>query len=240
MEQNSEPQLDGIPKARKVSWITLRFIIALVLFLATLFVFVSITDEIVLEKESGFDQAISATIAPLVSPVTTSLMKTFTFFGSEMFLFPAYVVLIIYYIFKRKNRLALDITMIGLSSTGILFLFKDIFKRHRPLDPLINNVTGFSYPSGHSFSSFTFFGILIYLLWHINIHKRWKIMIAVFLILFATIIAFSRVYLRVHFPSDVLAGFCLSVVWLMISIWILHKADRGMVGEKNRNNKVTA
>lgn len=240
MEESSEPKLDQIPKARKVSWITLRLIIALVLFLATLFVFVSITDEIVLEKENGFDQAISASIAPLVSPVTTSLMKLFTFFGSEMFLFPAYVVLIIYFIFRKKSRLALDITMIGLSSTGILFLFKDIFRRHRPLDPLINNVTGFSYPSGHSFSSFTFFGILIYIIWHANIQKRWKMLSSILLIFFAATIAFSRVYLRVHYPSDVLAGFCLSVVWLMISIWILHKTDRGMVGEKKRNNKVAA
>lgn len=238
MEKISEPKLDQLSKGGKVSWITLRLIIALVLFLATLFVFVSITDEIVLEKEGGFDQSISNAIIPLVSPFTTSLMKFFTFFGSEMFLFPAYVLLIIYYFFRKKSRLALDITMIGLSSTGILLLFKDIFKRNRPLDPLINNVTGFSYPSGHSFSSFTFFGILIYIIWHTNIRKRWKMLIAFFLTAFAAIIAFSRVYLRVHYPSDVLAGFCLSVVWLMISIWILHKADRGMAGAKKRSNKI--
>ena len=240
MEKISEPKLDQIPKARKVSWITLRLIIALVLFVATLFVFVSITDEIVLEKEGGFDPAISAAIAPLVSPVTTSLMKSFTFFGSEMFLFPAYVVLIIFYVFRKKGRLALDIGMIGLSSTGILFLFKDIFRRHRPLDPLINNVTGFSYPSGHSFSSFTFFGILIYIIWHANFKKRWKILIAFILVVFAATIAFSRVYLRVHYPSDVVAGFCLSVVWLMISISILHKTDRGMVGVKKRSNEISS
>lgn len=240
MEKISESKLGQLPKAGKVSWITLRFIIALVLFLATLFVFVSISDEIVLEHESGFDQTISQAIVPLVSPFTTSLMKFFTFFGSENFLFPAYVLLITYYLFRKKNTLALDITMIGLSSTGILFLFKDIFRRHRPLDPLINNVTGFSYPSGHSFSSFTFFGILIYIIWHTNIRKRWKMVITFFLFVFATIIAFSRVYLRVHYPSDVLAGFCLSVVWLMISIWILHKADRGMVEVKNRSSKISA
>lgn len=240
MEKISESKLGQLPKAGKVSWITLRFIIALVLFLATLFVFVSISDEIVLEHESGFDQTISQAIVPLVSPFTTSLMKFFTFFGSENFLFPAYVLLITYYLFRKKNTLALDITMIGLSSTGILFLFKDIFRRHRPLDPLINNVTGFSYPSGHSFSSFTFFGILIYIIWHANVRKRWKMVITFLLFVFATIIAFSRVYLRVHYPSDVLAGFCLSVVWLMISIWILHKADRGMVEVKNRSSKISA
>jgi membrane-associated phospholipid phosphatase len=232
MEKISETKLDQSPESRKASWITLRFIIALVLFLATLFVFVVITDEIVLENENGFDRYISQAILPLVSPFATSLMKSFTFFGSELFLFPAYMLLIIYYIIRKRSRLALDITMIGLSSTGILFLFKNIFKRHRPLDPLINNVTGFSFPSGHSFSSFTFFGLLIYITWKTNIKKPWKILIAFFLFVFATTIAFSRVYLRVHYPSDVAAGFCLSVVWLMLSIWILHKADRGIVSAK--------
>jgi undecaprenyl-diphosphatase len=238
MEKVSEAKLDQSPETRKASWITIRFIIALVLFLATLFVFVSITDEIVLERENGFDQYISKAILQFVSPFATSLMKFFTFFGSEMFLFPAYLLLIIFYIFRKKSRLALDIAMIGLSSTGILFLFKDIFKRHRPLDPIINNVTGFSFPSGHSFSSFTFFGLLIYIIWHTSISRLWKILIALILFIFATTIAFSRVYLRVHYPSDVVAGFCLSVIWLMISLWSLHKADRGIVAA-NRKNKAT-
>jgi len=237
MKKISEPRLDQAPETRKASWITGRFFIALALFLAILFVFVSITDEIVLEHENGFDQKISGIILPLVSPFVTSLMKKVTFFGSEMFLFPAYLILIIYYIYQKKRRLALDITMIGLSSTGILFLFKNIFKRHRPLDPLINHVTGFSFPSGHSFSSFTFFGILIYITWHADIGTFWKIFIACMLFVFATAIAFSRVYLRVHYPSDVVAGFSLSIVWLMLSIWILHKADRGIVAANKKNKK---
>lgn len=235
MEKVSESSIDQVPATRKASWITGRFIIALALFLAILFVFVSIADEIVLEHENRFDQEISNIVLPLVSPFVTSLMKKITFFGSEMFLFPAYLILIIYYIYHKKNRLALDITMIGLSSTGILFLFKDIFKRHRPLDPLINHVTGFSFPSGHSFSSFTFFAILIYIIWHSDIKTFWKIFIACILFVFATTIAFSRIYLRVHYPSDVVAGFCLSIIWLMLSLWILHKADRGMVAAKRKN-----
>ena len=228
MGKYSQTELEQSPENRKAKWITLRFILALVLFLATLFVFVAIADEIVLERENGFDQSISHAILSFVSPFTTRLMEIVTFFGSSSFLFPAYLVLIIFYLFRKNRELALDVTMIGLSSTGILFLFKKIFKRHRPLDPLISNVTGFSFPSGHSFSSFTFFGLLIYIIWKTNIRKFWKILISFFLFLFAATIAFSRVYLRVHYPSDVVAGFCLSIAWLMLSLWILHKADRAI------------
>ncbi len=234
MDKISETKINKAPETRKASWITIRFILALLLFLTMLVVFVSIADEIVLEHENAFDQNISSAIQSLVSPFTTSLMKGFTFFGSQLFLFPAYILLIIYYIFRKNNRLALDIAMVGLSSTGILFLLKDIFKRHRPLDPLVNNVTGFSFPSGHSFSSFTFFGLLIYIIWKTNIKKSLKIAGSIFLFLLATTIAFSRVYLRVHYPSDVIAGFCLSVVWLMISLWLLHKADMGIVSAKKK------
>lgn len=213
---------------KKATWITLRLILALALFMVTLFLFVAIADEIVINNKAGFDKNISDYMHSLVSPDLTRIMQGITFFGSSIFLFPAYIVLILFYIITKKNRLALDITMIGLSSTGILFLFKDLYKRHRPLDPLISNVTGFSFPSGHSFSSFTFFGLLVYLVWMSEIKKTWKIIIAICFFAMAAIIAFSRVYLRVHFASDVIAGFCLSLVWLMISLWILHKVDRGL------------
>ena len=212
--------------SKKARWITSRFILALVLFLATLFVFVAITDEIVLEHNNGFDQNIFHAISLLDSPFMTRLMETVTFFGSSNFLFPAYVSLVIYYLVKRKIKPALDIGMIGLGSTGILNLLKYIFQRQRPLDPLIRDVTGFSFPSGHSFSSFTFFGLIIYILWKTGIKKPFKILLSIVLFLFAAIIAFSRAYLRVHYPSDVVAGFCLSIIWLMLSLWILQKVDK--------------
>ena len=148
-------------------------------------------------------------------------MTFFTFFGSSAFLFPAYVLLIVVLWLKKNKRLAINVTAIGLTSTAILFILKAIFQRHRPLDPLIREVTGFSFPSGHSFSSFTFYGLVTYILWQTNILKAWKITASILLFLVAATIAFSRSYLRVHFPSDVVAGFCLGVVWLILSFWIL-------------------
>jgi undecaprenyl-diphosphatase len=198
-----------------------RIILAIFLFLLSLFVFVYIANEIVLEKETGFDTAIIHSIASLDSPGATSIMILFTFFGSHIFLFPAYIVLIIGLWIKKNKKIAVYVTAIGITSTAILFSLKTIFQRHRPLDPLIRNVTGYSFPSGHSFSSFTFYGLIAYILWQTNISKTLKITVSILLFLFAATIAFSRVYLQVHFPSDVVAGFCLSVVWLIVSFWIL-------------------
>jgi undecaprenyl-diphosphatase len=201
----------------------LRIILAIFLFLLTLFVFVYIADEIVLEKETAFDQTIENVITPFHSSAATSVMTVFTFFGSHLFLFPAYMILIFILWVKKNKRLALTVGLIGLTSTAVLFTLKAIFQRTRPLDPLIQDVAGFSFPSGHSFSSFTFYGLIAYLLWKTDISKGWKIAASVLLFLLAFIIAFSRVYLRVHFPSDVVAGFCLSIVWLLLSFWIFKK-----------------
>lgn len=189
-----------------------------------------IADEIVLEKETNFDQSVGQLITPFQSPEATSIMADLTFFGSHLFLFPAYILLIILVAVKKSKRLALNITAIGLTSTGVLFTIKEIFQRHRPLDPLIQHVAGFSFPSGHSFSSFTFYGLVAYVLWQTNISKAWKITAAIFLFFLAMMIAFSRVYLRVHFASDVVAGFCLSVVWLLLAFWVLKK---GLSPKKN-------
>lgn len=201
----------------------MRIILAIFLFLLTLFVFVYIADEIVLEKETAFDQTIENVITPFHSSAATSVMTVFTFFGSHLFLFPAYMILIFILWVKKNKRLALTVGLIGLTSTAVLFTLKAIFQRTRPLDPLIQDVAGFSFPSGHSFSSFTFYGLIAYLLWKTDISKGWKIAASVLLFLLAFIIAFSRVYLRVHFPSDVVAGFCLSIVWLLLSFWIFKK-----------------
>ncbi len=213
-------------KERSFKWVTTRLIFAILMFLLTLFVFVTITDEIVLERENGFDTTIFHAVLSLKSPAATNFFEIITFFGSTAFLLPAYILLVIIFLIKKKRRLAFDVTVIGLSTDVILVTLKAIFKRARPLDPLIKNVTGFSYPSGHSFSSFTFFGLIAFLIWQTHIHKGWKIAATIFLFMLATAIAFSRVYLRVHFPSDVIAGFCLSMIWLIISFWLLKKKAR--------------
>ncbi|RYY00627.1 MAG: phosphatase PAP2 family protein, partial [Gammaproteobacteria bacterium] len=96
----------------------------------------------------------------------------------------------------------------------------------RPLDPLVENVNGFSFPSGHSFSSFTFFGLLIYILWQQKMNASFRWVLTVLLVLFASAIAFSRVYLHVHYASDVIGGLALCIIWLTASFWLVSKIER--------------
>jgi len=212
---------------RKAKGFSIRFLIVAGLFVISAGIFWVIADEMVLENENGLDIFVFSHLRSLVTPAFTNAMLFITFFGSSYFLLPAYILLILYYLVFRKNyKLSLDVAAVGITSTIILFSLKYIFHRHRPLDPLVKTVNGFSFPSGHSFSSFTFFGMLIFLLWQHQMNKSLRWIFTIFFFLFACAIAFSRVYLHVHFASDVIAGFFLCFVWLGVSLWILKRFDK--------------
>ena len=215
------------PTTEKVKSVSLRLVVVLAVFAAIFVLFLIITDEIVLEHETGFDTMVFQFLHHYTTPAVTQKMLFFTFFGSMKFLLPAYCIMVSYYLFFKKNTLrSFNIAAIGVSSIALLFLMKDIFKRHRPADPLLTDVTGYSYPSGHSFSAFTFCGLLIYILWKLQISSWLKWAGSLLLFLFAALIATSRVYLHVHYASDVVAGFCLSVLWLAICTFVLNKIEK--------------
>lgn len=203
----------------------MKLILAILLFIVTFFAFAYLADVVVIDKNHAIDQYLQTFVEAHPSSMGIRFFERITFFGSHYFLIPAYLLLIGLYLYKKRKQVAVNILAIGLTSTGILFLLKDIFKRHRPDNPLISAVTGFSFPSGHSFSSFTFYGVVIYLIWSGQWRKWKKIASTILLIFFAIAIAYSRVYLRVHFPSDVIAGFLLSIIWLLISFGLITRIN---------------
>jgi membrane-associated phospholipid phosphatase len=74
--------------------------------------------------------------------------------------------------------------------------------------------------------SISFYGLLIYIIYKM-VEPRWlKWSLIVFLFVLAMIIGFSRVYLRVHYATDVIAGFCVGFLWLVFAIWLLNRMER--------------
>jgi undecaprenyl-diphosphatase len=219
MEENNQ--------VKKIKGISLRLIIIAGIFLLAFLLFSVIADEMVLENENNLDKVVFRHLAAITYPGMTHIMEAITFFGSSYFLFPAYILLSVYFLFFRKNRrLSMEVVAMGAISTVILFSLKALFHRQRPVDPLVRKVMGFSFPSGHSFCSFTFFGLLIYILWNSEMNNtlRWTLTILFFLL--ACTVAFSRVYLHVHYASDVIAGFCLCIIWLVPSLWTVRKINK--------------
>ena len=114
--------------------------------------------------------------------------------------------------------------LINLLVIAILnFVLKLIWMRPRPeLDMLIYE-DGFSFPSGHSMVSMAFYGYLIYLIYTYVDNRKVKWPLLIFLMLIILLIGFSRIYLGVHYASDVIGGFCFSIVYLFIYIKMAKK-----------------
>src|SRR5690606_15912927 len=109
------------------------------------------------------------------------------------------------------------ITMVG--STLLNIILKFIFQRSRPDINRMISEEGYSFPSGHSMAAFSLYGILTFLLWrHIQTRAGRTILLIInsLMILF---IGISRIYLGVHYPSDVIGAYTASGVWLFTVIW---------------------
>ncbi len=192
------------------------------IFATCLLVLYQMADMVFEDKDTAFDDHIFAFIAPYINAGNTAFMQAVTFFGSAQFLLPASVLLIVYVRWIKKQPVdALKIAAVSVTGTAVLFLLKFILQRQRPLAPLIARAHGYSFPSGHSFSSVVFYGMLAYIGYRFikTNWLKWGLFAALFL--FAALIGFSRIYLKLHYASDVVAGFCLGIIWLLLAKWLL-------------------
>lgn len=181
-----------------------------------LFIFISIR-----KKKNTLDEKVFDWVKIHTNETNTRLMLFFTFLGKHQFLIPVNLGLLAYYLFIRNHEYALKIPVIALSSLGLMFLLKYFFSRSRPADPLLKKVSGLSYPSGHALMSVTFYGLLIHIVWH-NISDFFLKWVLIFILLMLIqLIGFSRIYLRVHYATDVLAGYAIGLLWLLICLYFL-------------------
>jgi len=175
-----------------------------------------------IRRHKPIDMMIFDKIKPGVSAVNNKIMLFITFLGKHQFLIPANLFLIIYFIaVKRQTWFSIRVITIAISSLVLMLLLKQLFQRKRPLSPLLKAAKGLSFPSGHAIMAVTFYGLLIYILQH-TIETGWlNWIVTILTIVLIILIGFSRIYLRVHYASDVLAGFIIGLLWLLISLAIL-------------------
>ena len=206
-----------------IKTVPLGLLILLVLFIGSLLLFGVIIHEVLWEKELDADnQVFGFMSAYVVNDGLTGFMKFVTYFASARFLQIGYGILILLYLLKRKWRGAVETAAIGIGGFVVNYFMKISFQRVRPPNPMIEGLQNFSFPSGHATSGFIFYGLLAYLVWKSGIQKPYKYLIISLFISFSILIGLSRVYLRVHYASDVLAGFCIGFAWLLLNTWLFH------------------
>lgn len=171
--------------------------------------------EDVLEKEIMQGDIIGYNIVSkyLISDFTIPLAKGLTRLGGAVFLILLSTILLIA---LKNKKIGLYIwANLGIS-TILNQALKHIFQRPRPTEYRIINEAGYSFPSGHSMVSMAFYGFLIYLIYKNVKNKYLKWGLIALLSLLILLIGLSRIYLGVHYTSDVIAGFLVSVSYLII------------------------
>ena len=151
----------------------------------------------------------------LISDFATPIAKFITNFGGAIFLT---ILTIILFILIKNKKIGLSIFSNLVIITALNQLLKNILQRPRPTEYRIIEETGYSFPSGHSMISMAFYGYIIYLIYKYVKNKYIKWISIVLLSILICSIGISRIYLGVHYTSDVLGGFLISVSYLVIYI----------------------
>lgn len=154
-----------------------------------------------------------------------------TFLGNKETIIALAILLIIIFSFLKKYAyvIILATTVVGAELSGLLS--KNLFHRIRPVTALPDG--SFSFPSGHATISMAFYGLLIYLVWKSIGSKSWRSGLVVILSLLILCIGFSRLYLGMHFFTDVLGGYFLGLAWIIIGI------NTGKVFLRKKNDYIT-
>lgn len=187
--------------------------IKLILLGVTIISFVVIVRLLLHDDLVVFDTLIYNFVSQFRNPILTLFFKIITSLSSFKFLFT--VSLLLFIIFKNKKYSILSF----INLTFIVCvnqLLKIIFLRERPFDWMIIDVGGYSFPSGHAMVSTAFYGMLMFLISLLDIDNKIKKILNILLTILIVLICVSRIYLGVHYASDVIGGLCFSLGYLII------------------------
>lgn len=151
----------------------------------------------------------------------TKFMKFFSYIGSGSIVV-ILAIAVILLLFLLKHRLEIMMFIVTVSGSALLNdLLKLLFQRTRPIIHPIIVEAGYSFPSGHSMNAFTLYGIVTILLWRNLSSRSGRSLLIGFSLFMILTIGLSRVYLGVHYPSDVIGAYLASYAWLTVMFGVL-------------------
>jgi undecaprenyl-diphosphatase len=173
-----------------------------------------------------FDAQVRGLIHQYSSERLTAVMKFVTVLGSPSVLFSLFIVFSVVFLIAKWKRAAAWLAAGTAGSIVLDATLKLLFHRARPEPFFAPMPKSYSFPSGHALTSFCFYGILAGLI-DTRIHKaaaRLSVWIAAAVLVL--LIGISRIYLGVHYPTDVIAGYCAAAVWVSALVYADHAGVR--------------
>jgi len=200
-----------------------RQILKPIIFAFSIIIFVALARLLLLDKVSVFDNKIYDLILKIKCDPVTYFFKTITMTCSTWFVMLVTAIIMIFSKNKKKTfYIGLNVVLCFLLNQA----FKMIFTRDRPVGINLINENGYSFPSGHSMMSVAFYGFLAYMYLHSKRSKKNRLLVIISFILLVLLIGISRIYLGVHFASDVLAGFALALAYLILFVTIFYNEKK--------------
>ena len=223
--QQNLPETEAAPQPVKlIEGLALAGLVAALL---SLFLFAKLASEMREGETASFDNAVRGWVHHFASPGMTQAMKFISLLGYDILLVElAIAILIFLRIGWRRAAIWLSVTMAG--SVLLDVALKQVFHRHRPLPYFGDAPHSYSFPSGHALSSFCFYGVLAGLI--VDRVERLSVRIAVGLLAAVLVLAIgiSRIYLGVHYPSDVVAGYVAAAMWVGTMLVVDHVGTRAV------------
>lgn len=168
-----------------------------------------------------FDVALLDYIHSYTNPVVLVIMKFISFTGSGYFLVPILAIAIIYSLHKKKYYLSKLLLASSLGSWVLNYILKLIINRSRPFDFFLVEQSGLSYPSGHSMVSMSMYLTFAYLISKEEYFKDKKKIIYIAALMDVFLMGISRMYLGVHWPTDIIGGFIMGYIYFQAIVAII-------------------
>jgi undecaprenyl-diphosphatase len=220
------------------SYLGLHLTVGILLSLAALWVFSEVAEAVAGQDDlTRFDLGLARSLHQAATPVGIALFTAITWLGSFPVMLALGISLGLVLLGRGQRRLLIG-WVVGLAGGSLLNLaLKTVFQRPRPqFDVPVALASGWSFPSGHAMGSLIGYGLLAYVLLRF-IRRHWaRVAVVLGALLMVLLIGFSRLYLGVHFFSDVIGGYAAGTVWLSACVSGLEAVRRRRPSEPQRRH----
>lgn len=201
-------------------------ILALIIVVGGINLFVDLTNTLHTDALAEYDRKITDYVTSFRTPQLNKFFQFITEVGD----LNGYIVLttlstIIFWLIFRNWRFVLEIVFVLAISGLANVALKQVINRARPDAEHLVSVATLSYPSGHAMSAIAFYGFLIYLFYNFKLNVWVKTLTILILGLLILAIGISRIYLGVHYPSDIAGGYIAGFIWVIFCIVLFHVID---------------
>jgi undecaprenyl-diphosphatase len=177
------------------------------------------------DTAGGFDQAVRGAVHSWATPALTSAMETVTQLGSSLYLLAWGIVAVVSLAMRGRRRAAALLAICGFGGEAWDEALKLVFRRPRPVPFYGQAPWTYSFPSGHTVASCCFYCALAAILAAGLVSVTSKMMVWIAAVAITLAVGFSRIYLGVHYPTDVIGGYLAAIFWLAL-VWTVYRGQR--------------